>query len=88
MDKIDVLIESVGDYLCDLSGYSDSLKIYKGVDGYFTDWHDNPNEFICTVGEYKERLHKQELIKLIESACTDDAASIANVILRNGWAKR
>lgn len=30
---------------------------------------------------------REELIKLIESACTNDSASIANVIIRSGWSK-
>lgn len=31
---------------------------------------------------------REELIQLIKSIDTDDAASIANVILRNGWVKK
>ena len=86
MDKIDELIESVGDMYI---SHGDNINICKDSDGvYFADWHKNPYEFICTVGEYKERLHKQELIKLIKSIDSDDAVSIANVILRNGWVKR
>ena len=96
MDKIDELIESVGDnFTC----FDECRVIYKLGEHYTIGVNrTRVAEKICTVGEYKdrlrqkyeykERLQKQQLIKLIESACTDDAASIANVIIRNGWVKK
>ncbi len=94
MDKIDELIESVGDqegsdHVNNPSHWIIVLDL--GNEFYITATGSREafgDRFVCTVGECKERLQKQELIKLIESACTDDAASIANVIIRNGWVKK
>lgn len=90
MDKIDELIEQAGDaYINNKPWWCIVLDVEK--ENYMTGIGNKEtfgDRFICTVGEYKERLHKQQLIKLIESACTDDAASIANVIIRNGWVKK
>ncbi len=86
MDKIDELIEKFGDLY---ENKNDDLVIRSLGDLYFLASSISfSGDHICTVGEYKERLHKQQLIKLIESACTNDAASIANVIIRNGWVKK
>ncbi len=87
MDEIDELIESVGGSFV---GAPDDFKIFIFDAKYWCGLGKNKtnDRFICTVAEYKERLVKQQLIKLIESACTNDAASIANVIIRNGWVKK
>ena len=86
MDKIDKLIEQIGEKY---KGYSNNFNIISLNGEYFVAKYGCvAGDYVCSMVEYKERLAKQNMIKLIESACTNDAASIANVIIRNGWVKK
>lgn len=115
MDKIDELIESEGYRFAGFGHNRFIIKYHDGLGGGYECFQRNDNGnvyYICTVGEYIERLNqkikdkayaefskefdplivkaeqREELIQLIKSIDSDDAASIANVILRNGWVKR
>ena len=103
MDNIDKLIESEGDKFIDCSGHW-LIRCKYGVyfidqrlgDYICTvgEYKDRINQKNGCYGDGKRGgvvggvADKQELIKLIKSIDSDDATSIANVILRNGWVKK
>ncbi len=87
MKDLDRLIQAVDDYY--VNSNEDDYIVHCGSGwNVVSEYPSEEKDYICTVREYKETLAKQELIKLIDSVCTDDTTSLANAIIRNGWVKK